>query len=378
VAEPRRVYLDHNASSPLRPAVAQYLGRAAAEDNAGNPSSVHAEGQAARARLNAARRKLAEALRTEPRNVCFASSGTEANVWALQGAYEAREGRPPLIVASAIEHPSILLALEALARQREARFTLVPPEADGTVSAARMIETLHGGAALCTLQWANNETGVLQPVEAVAQACEAQGIPFHSDAVQAFGRVPLPLREIPVGMVSVSSHKLGGPAGLAALVARAPLSPLIPGHQEGGRRGGTPFVAGCEAFALAATLSTEALPAEATRLEALRSQLEQQLRTRFPEIRIHGAEQPRVPNTTSFTLPGQDAEALLIALDLDGVAVSTGAACASGSLTPSHVLLAMGLSPQDARATLRVSMGHTTQEEDVERFLGALFRHVAK
>jgi cysteine desulfurase len=355
--------------------VAEHLARAATAASA-NPSSVHAEGQAARARLSAARRQLAHALGVDPREVSFTSSGTEANAWALQGALEAREGRSPRIVASAIEHPSVLLTLEALFRSRGAQFTLVPPEPGGAVSAARMIEALKEGAALCTLQWANNETGVLQPVAEVARACEAQGIPFHTDAVQAFGKVPLRLGEVPAGLVSVSSHKVGGPAGIGALVMRAAVAPLIPGHQEGGRRGGTPSVEGCEAFALAASLSVEALPSESMHLEALRSRLEHGLRQRFPEVRIHGAGQLRVPNTTSFTLPGRDAEALLIALDLDGVAISTGAACASGSLSPSHVLLAMGLSPEDARATLRVSMGHTTQVEDVEQFLETLACHV--
>ena len=307
----------------------------------------------------------------EARELSFVSSGTEANAWAVRAAIQARraQGRTE-IVASAIEHPALMQTLRAL-EQEGARLRWIPPDADGAVRAEAMDEALGEATALCTLMWVNNETGVIQPIEAVARRCEALGIPFHVDAVQAVGKVPVSLRELPRASFSFASHKLGGPAGLGALVARTAPRPLIPGHQERGLRGGTPWVAGAEAFALAVALSLAEAPTESARLLALRERLEQRLGQTFVDARVNGTA-PRVSGTVNFRVPGADAESWMMALDLDGIAVSTGAACASGSLEPSHVLLAMGLSPDEARSSLRISMGRTTQEAHVDALVERL------
>ena len=385
-----RIYLDFNAGAPLRPEVAHLLaGRAHDEiDSPANPSSVHGPGQAARARLTRAREELAQGLGCEAREVSFTSSGTEANAWAVRGAFLARRGDTPSrhegtptgrtparveIVASTIEHPALLQTLRTLEREEGARLRLIPPDADGAVRTEAMDAALGENTALCTLMWVNNETGVIQPIEAVGRRCEALRIPFHVDAVQAVGKVPLSLRELPHASFSFASHKLGGPAGMGALVARTAPLPLIPGHQERGLRGGTPWVAGAEAFALAVSLSLAEAPTESARLLTLRARLEQRLHEAFADVHVNGAA-PRVSSAVNFRVPGSDAESWMMALDLDGIAVSTGAACASGSLEPSHVLLAMGLRPEEARSSLRISMGRTTQEAHVDALVERLRR----
>jgi cysteine desulfurase len=374
------IYWDYNATAPLRAAVAHHLASAWSNGAArGNASSTHRAGQLARARLDDAREKVAGLLGCESKEICFTSSGSEANAAAIKGAFFAarsREGKKTLVTSS-IEHPSLGATLAQLSREG-ARIVEIAPEADGRVSADKLISALDGDVALCSLMWANNETGVLQPVAEVADACRERGVPFHTDAVQAVGKVPVSLREVKASLLSLSAHKFGGPTGIGALVIRADteIEPLLPGHQEGGHRGGTPNVELAEALAIALGESSSALREEAARIKSLRDRFEARLAERLPRIKIHGGRSPRVPNTSSIQFEGVDGEALLMGLDLQGICASSGAACASGSLSPSHVLTAMGVSPKAARSSLRFSIGPSTPEEEMEAVIEALVRAV--
>jgi cysteine desulfurase len=367
---------DQNATTPLHPDVAELLSRAW-QKPLGNPSSVHRPGQAARARLEAARRQVAEVLGVEPREIAFVGSGSEANALAIKGAFDARKDRSRnRVVSLAIEHPSVLFALEQLERAG-AEVVRVAPAEDGAVRVEDVACALEG-AALCSVMWANNETGVLQPVRELARVCRERGVPFHSDAVQAAGKVPVSTREADVDLLSLSAHKFGGPAGVGVLLSRrgVELSALTPGHQEGARRGGTQALPLIEACALALTRATAEVEARAVRLAALRDRFEAEARARFG-VRVNGTA-ARVANTSNLELPGADAEALLIALDLEGISVSMGAACASGSLKPSHVLLAMGRTPAQARSSLRFSLGSQATESEVDEVLAVLARHLPR
>lgn len=372
------ISLDYNASAPLWPEVREKLTVALAEAPA-NPSSVHAGGRAARVRLDKARDTIAGLLGCAPRQVVFAASGSEAAATAVLGAYAARSDPSRKgVVVSAIEHPCVLLAADRLEKEG-AKVTRVRPGANGRVAAADVEKALEG-AAVCSLMWVNNETGVVQPVAEVAAACRARGVPFHTDAVQALGRLAVTLRDCPADFLSFSGHKLGAPPGIGALILNGDQSmePLVPGHQEGGRRGGTPNVGLCEALALALSLSRQHAEAEEQRLDALRATFEGQLRARVPNVFINGGEATRAPGTSNVRFEGADGEALLIGLDLEGIAVASGAACASGSMKPSHVLTAMGLSAAQAQASLRFSYGRGNVEADLVRAVEALQRLVPK
>lgn len=373
------VYLDHNASTPLAKEVSAALSAAFSCGTPANPSSVHATGRAARARLDGARARVARVLGCEPREVVFTASGTESDALAIKGSWLARpEPRRTRVVTSAVEHPAVLFAARQLTALG-ARVTEVVPGTDGQVSAETVIEALGPDVALCSLMWANNETGVLQPVAEVARACRAAGILFHTDAVQAAGKVEVSLRHVDADLLSLSGHKFGGPPGVGVLVVRrgVKLEALSAGHQEAGRRGGTPSVAFAEALALALELAQQGLTETAPRTAALRNRLEHAVLERTSGARVNGTG-PRVPNTTNLRFDGVDAETLLIALDLDGICVSTGAACASGTLQASHVLTAMGLSAKQARSSLRVSLGPGSTAEEVDQAVNALVRHVTR
>ncbi|MBL8922439.1 MAG: cysteine desulfurase [Myxococcaceae bacterium] len=372
------IYLDFNAGAPLLPQVAAHLSRAFAE-TWGNPSSVHQVGRQGRKRLDVAREAVARAFgASSPREVVFTGSGSEAAALALIGGWLGRADlRRSAVVTSAIEHPCVLGAVKRL-EALGARVERIRPEPSGAVAADAMLAALGDDVALCSLMWVNNETGALQPVEAVARACAERGIVFHTDAVQALGKVPATLREVPADLLSFSAHKLGGPAGVGALIARrqVPMAALTPGHQENGRRGGTPSVALAEALVLALETSLTELSTEPPRLAALRDDLERRVCAALPDTRVTAANATRVATTSNLCFPGADGEALLIALDLEGLCVSTGAACASGSLSPSHVLTAMGLSAAEAQASLRLSLGRTTTSGHIDAVVTALARHV--
>jgi cysteine desulfurase len=373
------VYLDHNASTPLAPEVAALLGTSFAYLAPCNPSSVHATGRTARARLDGARARVARVLGCEPREVVFTASGTEADALAVKGSWLARpEARRNRVVTSSIEHPAVLFAARQL-KALGAQVTEVPPGPDGKVSAAALLAALGPDVALCSLMWANNETGVLQPVAELARACRASGVLFHTDAVQAAGKVDISLRHVDADLLSLSAHKFGGPPGVGVLVIRrgVKLEALHPGHQEAGRRGGTLSVAFAEAFALALETASGNLSEAAGHMSSLRNRLEHAVLERVSGVSINGTA-PRVPNTSNLRFEGIEAETLLIALDLDGICVSTGAACASGTLQASHVLTAMGLSAKQARSSVRISVGPRTTADEVDAAVEALVRHVTR
>lgn len=374
------IYWDHNAAAPVRPEVAALLARSFSEGGWGNASSVHRGGRETRGRLDAARARVARVLGCEPKEVCFTGSGSEADALAVKGAWLARkEPRRRRVVGSAIEHPAVLAALKQL-EALGAEVVRVRPERDGRVPLEAMLEALTPETVLCSLMWANNETGVVQPVAELSRACRQRGILFHTDAVQAVGKLPAHLREVDADLLALSAHKFGGPAGAGVLVVRkgVEVQALTPGHQEAGLRGGTQNVPYAEALALALELAHEEQPATAARVQALRDTFEREVRSRIPDVTVNGEGAQRVPNTSNLCFHGADGEALLIALDLEGICVSSGAACASGTLTPSHVLLAMGLTPAQAHGSLRFSLGSAAMQEEVARVVEALTTHVPR
>jgi len=346
----------------------------AALDATGNPSSVHAEGRAARRLIEDARQRVAALVGGEPRNVVFTSGGTEANMLALAPATGGVVCER--LMVSAIEHPSVL----AGGRFQASAVERLPVTASGQLDLAaleRRLAALGGRRTLVSLMLANNETGVVQPVSEAARLAHAAGALLHVDAIQAAGRIPCDINALGADLLSLSGHKIGAPKGVGALVRRdaAAADPLVKGGgQERGLRAGTENVAGIAGFGAAAATALSRLEADRRRMIGLRDKLEAALKAQSPDIIIFGAEAERLPNTTLFAVPGMKAETAVIAFDLDGVAVSSGAACSSGKVQPSHVLAAMGVPPGLARGAVRVSLGPTTTESEIERFVAAWIR----
>jgi cysteine desulfurase len=353
-----RVYLDHNATSPLRPEAKAAI--AAMLERCGNASSVHAEGRAARAAIDDSREALARAVGADPRMIVFTSGGSEANTMAMTGTDAKR------LLVSAIEHPSVLEAAHGSGKAVE----LIPVTGEGVVDLDALDRMLPGPRALVSVMLANNETGVIQPVAEIARRASSHGAIVHTDAVQCLGKIPVNMPLLGVDMMTLSAHKLGGPAGVGALVIRDGLavSPLIRGGgQELRRRAGTENLAGIAGFAAA-------MSANVMEIRALRDELE----SRLEGAVVIGREVPRLPNTTCIALPGHDSETLVMAFDLEGVAVSAGSACSSGKVAASHVLAAMGLPEEISRAAIRVSLGWNTTADDIEKFAAAWRRIAAR
>lgn len=360
-----RIYLDNNATTALHPEVLR-----ATEESLrsvyGNASSIHKEGQAARQVIEEARESVARLVGATAREIVFTSGGTESNNAAVLGTLPA-SGRHH-IVTTAIEHPSVLEVVAELER-RSHEVTRVAPSSDGAVDARNVLDAVRHDTRLVAIMLANNETGVLQPVADVAREVRQRGIHVHCDAVQAAGRVEIDVDALGVDTLSLSAHKMHAPKGVGALYVRrgVVLQPIVfGGAQERRRRAGTENVPLAAAFGVAAVLAASSEP-RAT-MAALRDRLEAGLRS-FDDsaIAIHGANVPRVPNTSSVTFRGADGEGIVIALDLSGVAVSTGAACSSGRIEPSHVLLAMGLTAPEARSTVRFSLSRFTTVEEIDK-----------
>jgi cysteine desulfurase len=356
---PAFAYLDHNATSPLRPAAFDAMVEAL--QAGGNPSSVHRSGRTARAYVDAARRQVATLIGARPTEVVFTSGGTEANNTALNGA-----GRKRVLV-SAVEHDSVLKAARGLGSGLE----IMPVDGNGIVDLGALEKSLAASAepALVSVMFANNETGVLQPIADVVRLAHHAGALVHCDAVQGAGKVPVDFRGLGVDYLSLSAHKLGGPAGVGALIVRngAPFVPdLLGGGQESNRRAGTENLAGISGFGAAATEANSGLATT-----EWRSRLETALREIAPAARVHGAGADRLPNTTCISMPGVRAETQVMALDLAGICVSAGAACSSGKVTRSAVLMAMGVEPAEAETALRISFGWSTVSEDIERLIAA-------
>jgi cysteine desulfurase len=367
---PDRVYLDWNATAPLRPEAREAM--AAAWDFSGNPSSVHAEGRQARRLVEEARTAVARAVGALPRNVIFTSGGTEANALTLTPGLR-RDSAPPVerLLVSAIEHASVLAG---------GRF---PTEAIGTIGVTssglldldRLRATLQSGPpALVSVMLANNETGAVQPAAEAAEIVHAAGGLLHVDAIQAFEKIVFDINGLNADLITISGHKIGGPKGVGAVVLAEGVRGLEPllrgGGQELGHRAGTENVAGISGFGAAVRAAIDSLERDANHLENLRNRLEKGLR-RTPGVIVFSGDVPRLPNTTLFAVPGLKAETAVIGFDLEGIAVSSGSACSSGKVQPSHVLKAMGFGPEIAQGAVRLSLGWSTSPGDIDRCLEA-------
>jgi cysteine desulfurase len=369
-----RVYMDHNATTPLAGAVADRMS-AVLREEFGNPSSVHHFGQRAKAAIDEARSAVADLIGADPSEVVFTSSGTESDNAAIRGAAEALEpsGRRHL-VSSGIEHEAVLNTLKSLSR-RGWQVTMLPVGASGLVSADALGAALTDQTAVVSIMHANNEIGTIQPVAELTRLAKARGAIVHTDAVQTAGKIPVNVKALGVDLLSLSAHKFYGPKGVGALWVRRGLR-LLPfmtgGKQERGRRAGTENVAGIVGMGVAARLALAHMAEEARRLAALRDRLEQRILQTVPGTAVNGDPDTRVPNTTNISFDRIEAESLLIALDLEGVAVSTGSACSSGTLEPSHVLKAMGLPAHRTQNSIRFSLGAINTDADVDRVAAVL------
>lgn len=360
------VYLDHAATTPVRPEVLEamlpFFG-----PRFGNPSSAHKWGRDARASLDEARERVAKCLGAHADEVCFTSGGTEGDNLAVLGTWRALRATRRAVVTSTIEHKAVLAAVHEVAHEGgEER--LLDVDALGVVRRERVDELIDDDVALCSIMWVNNEIGVIQDVPALARAAQAKGARFHTDAVQAFGKVDIDVSQVPVDSLTISGHKIGAPKGIGAMFIRrgTPLEPLMfGGTQDRGRRPGTENVAMAVGLARAAELAVAERAHEWAKLERMRDALEAQLLARIPDALVHGRGGPRAPHILNISVPGTDSESLLMALDLKGVACSAGSACQTGSVTPSHVLTALGVRADLANAAIRLSLGPLSTDEGI-------------
>ena len=366
---PEPVYLDHAATTPVRGEVLEAM-QPFFGPRFGNPSSMHRWGREARTALDEARERLAGCLGAASDEVVFTSCGTEADNMALIGVWRAREaeGRRA-VVTTPIEHKAVLEAAHEIAREGgEERLVAMRP--GGLVDDRSFDVLVTDDVAVCSVMWVNNEIGVLQDVSSLASRAKARGVVFHTDAVQAFGKVDVDARTTPFDVLTISGHKIGAPKGIGALYIRrgTPIEPLMfGGTQDRGRRPGTENVAMAVGLARAAELSVAERAHEWAKLEAQRDRLEAALLARIPDAVIHGRGSPRAPHITNISVPGVDSESMLMALDLRGVACSAGSACQSGSISPSHVLSAIGVAPDLASAAIRMSLGMLTTNACIDR-----------
>jgi cysteine desulfurase len=383
----RRVYLDHNATTPVEPSVLEAILPYLAGEF-GNAASIHTFGQRARAAVETAREQVAGLIGARPQEIVFTSGGTEADNHAIFGAVaalassRAGESRNTVedlerpfsvahlkhIITSSIEHEAVLNTCQELEKQRVA-VTYLPVDRDGLVSPGQLRQAIRKETVLITVMHANNELGTAQPLEEIGRIAEEADIYFHTDAVQSAGKLPIDVNAMRLDLLSLSGHKFYAPKGIGALYIRGGTrlqQLLYGGHHQRGFRPGTENVAGIVGLGKAAELARKSLAEDAARVSALRDQLEQGLLSRVPHSHANGANAPRTPNTANIVFPGIEGEALVIALDLKGLACSTGAACSSGAVEPSHVLTAIGLTPDEARASLRFSLGRHTTGADIQ------------
>ena len=375
-----RIYFDYNATTPLAPEVVAAVLQSM-QQVFGNASSIHHFGQRAKAAMDDARSAVASLLHADPSEVVFTSGGTESDNFAIRGAADALEpaGRRHLI-ASGIEHEAVLNTLRALAR-RGWRTTLLPVDHSGIVSPDRLREVIDADTALVSVMHANNEIGTIQPVAELAAIARQHGALMHTDAVQSVGKIPVDVRALGVDLLSLSAHKFNGPKGAGVLWIKrgTRLQPTVTGGKhERNRRAGTENVAAIAGLGVAATLAAGKMAVDAARVSALRDRLETGILRDVPGTALNGAREPRVPNTSNISFERVEAESLLIALDLEGIAVSTGSACSSGTLEPSHVLKAMGLPSHRTQNSLRFSLGMFSTQEEVDRVVEVLPRLVEK
>jgi len=369
-----RIYLDHNATTPLDPLVADRVAQAM-RDVWGNASSVHHFGQQAKAALDEARGAVSALIGGDASEIVFTAGGTESDNLAIRGAAEAIEpsGRKHL-VTSAIEHEAVLNTMKALAR-RGWRVTIVPVDASGIVSIDRLRDAITDDTALVSVMHANNEIGTIQPIADVAALAHERGALFHTDAVQSAGKIAIDVRALGVDLLTIAGHKFYGPKGTGALWMKRGVRlvpPVTGGKQERNRRAGTENVPALVGLGAAADVARKKMADEAPRLSALRDRLEAGVLANVPGTERNGAASPRVPNTTNISIDRVEAESMLIGLDLAGIAVSSGSACSSGSLEPSHVLKAMGLPHARTLGSIRFSLGAANTQADIDRVIDAL------
>jgi cysteine desulfurase len=375
-----RVYLDHNATTPVDEAVAAAMNEVL-RDQFGNPSSVHSFGQATKAVVDEARQAVAALLGARPQEIVFTSGGTESDNLAIRGVAEAKaQGKRHHIVATAIEHEAVLHTVKALTK-RGWTATILPVNETGVVEPEALERALTDDTALVSIMHANNEIGTIQPVAGLAAIARRSGALFHTDAVQSVGKIRTDVTDLGIDLLSMSSHKFNGPKGVGALWIRRG-SRLVPtvtgGRQERNRRAGTENVPGIVGLGVAARLARERLDTEGERLANLRDRLEMGILKTVPGTLVNGDSTQRIPNTTNISFDRVEAESLLIALDLEGIAVSTGSACSSGTLEPSHVLRAMGLSAHRSQNAIRFSFGLGNTSDEVDRVVDVMPRVVDK
>jgi cysteine desulfurase len=373
-----RIYLDHNATTPVEPAVLDAMLPYFSADF-GNAASIHTTGQRARSAVETAREQVAGLLGARPQEIIFTSGGTESDNHAVFGIVRNAPGATKHIITTQIEHEAVLNACQALevaavsgardegAAHGKIEVTYLPVDSNGLVDPEAVRDAIRPQTALITVMHANNELGTVQPLEEIGRIAAQNDIFFHTDAVQSAGKIPLNVNALGVDLLAISGHKFYAPKGIGALYIRGGTrlrQLLYGGHHQRGFRPGTENVPGIVGLGRAAELARLSLAEDAQRVSALRDELQRQLLGRIPHAHANASGAPRTPNTTNITFPGIEGEALIIALDLKGLACSTGAACSSGAVEPSHVLTAIGLSAEDARASIRFSLGrHTTQQE---------------
>ena len=374
----RRFYFDHNATTPVSQPVLEVLVSALLEVP-GNASSIHQDGQLAKQRLEAARREMAALLGCEPKELVFTSGGTEADNLAILGSVQANGSPHKHVITTAIEHPAVLNPCRELERTGM-DVTYVRPASDGLIDPDDIRRALKPETMLVSVMHANNETGTLQPIAEISALAHEAGALMHSDGVQAAGKIPVDVEALGVDLYSISGHKFYAPKGIGALYVKngTKLRPIqFGGKHERERRPGTENVPSAVAMEKAAAFARDTLPIETARLEALRDRLETGILARVPDSGVNGAGE-RTPNTTNIYFDGLEGEALVISLDLKGFAVSSGSACSSGAVEPSHVLLAMGLAPERARASLRFSLGASNNAEQVDALIDAVVQSAAQ
>ena len=377
---PNPVYLDHAATTPVREEVFEAM-KPFYGPSFGNPSSTHRWGREARAALDEARERVGRCLGARPDEICFTSGGTEGDNLAILGAWRAlkAQGRTA-VVTTPIEHKAILGAVHQATREG-AEERMLAMTADGVVDLASFEELVDDAVAVCSIMWVNNEIGSIQPIPTLAAKAKQRGALMHTDAVQAFGKIPIDAQKQHFDFLTISGHKFGAPKGIGALFIRrgTPLEPLMHGGtQDRGRRPGTENVAAAVGLARAAELTLAECEAHCARLRKLRDKLEAGILARVPDAVIHGRGAERAPHIVNVSVPGTDSESLLMALDLRGIAASGGSACQSGGISPSHVLTAIGVRPDLASAAIRMSLGSLTTDECIDRVTEVFPALVAK
>jgi cysteine desulfurase len=374
-----RIYLDYNATTPVDPAVLDAMLPYFAE-NFGNASSIHSPGQRARGAVDGARASVAGLLGAKSSEIVFTSGGTESDNLALFGVVAASQDSRKHIITTAIEHHAVLNAAQAL-EKLGVEVTYIPVGREGTVDPDDIRRALKPETVLISVMHANNEMGTIQPIEEIGRIATTADVLFHCDAVQAAGKLPLDVNRLGVDLLSISAHKIYGPKGVGALYVRSgtPLEPqFYGGHHERDRRPGTENVPGIVGLGKAAELARKNLQTDCARITTLRNRLEDALLAACGDARVNGNRAQRVSNTSNISFHAAGGEALVIALDLQGIACSTGAACSSGAVGPSHVLLAIGLSPDEARSSLRLSLGRTTTAEEIDQAIAAIPQSVER